>query len=149
MQLKSRQKKAKTKTSKPTELRSRIMRAIKSKGTKPEVTVEFWLRSARFKPLLHEKTLPGSPDFVLPRIRTAIFVHGCFWHGHGCKRGGRLPATNRSYWLPKLAANKRRDASVKRKLRRLGWRVITVWECKVKDDGHRQRMLRKIRNRVR
>jgi DNA mismatch endonuclease, patch repair protein len=143
----SRSRLKRVKTAKPTELRSRIMRAIKSKGTKPEVSVELWLRSARYKPLLHAKDLPGSPDFVLPRIKTAIFVHGCFWHGHGCKRGGRMPATNRSYWLPKLAANKRRDASVKRKLERLGWRVITLWECKVKTIEHRAMLLKKIRGR--
>jgi DNA mismatch endonuclease, patch repair protein len=143
----SRPRQKKTKTENPTEIRSRIMRAIKSKGTKPEVSVEQWLRSARYKPLLHAKDLPGSPDFVLPRIKMAIFVHGCFWHGHGCRRGGRLPATNQSYWLPKLAANKRRDASVKRKLRRLGWRVITVWECKAKTTEHREMLMRKIRSR--
>ena len=143
MQLKSRQKKAKT--TKPTELRSRIMRAIRSKGTKPELAVEQWLRSARYKPRLHHTGLPGRPDFVLPRIKTVIFVHGCFWHGHKCKRGGRVPGTNVEYWVNKLARNKLRDASSVRKLRRLGWRVVTVWECQTANDRHRYRLLGKIR----
>lgn len=143
MLLKSRRKKAKT--TKPTELRSRIMRAIRSKGTKPELMVEQWLRSAHYKPRLHHTGLPGSPDLVLPRIKTAIFVHGCFWHGHKCRRGGRAPATNVEYWANKLARNKLRDASSVRKLRRLGWRVIIVWECQVANDKHHDRLLGKIR----
>lgn len=143
MPLRSRRKKAKT--TKPTELRSRIMRAIRSKGTKPELTVERWLRSARYRPRLHQTGLPGSPDLVLPRIKTVIFVHGCFWHGHACRRGGRAPATNVEYWANKLARNKLRDASSVRKLRRLGWRVITVWECQTANDRHRDRLLGKIR----
>ena len=143
MPLRSRLKKAKT--IKPTELRSRIMRAIRSKGTKPELTVEQWLRSARYKLHLHHSGLPGSPDFVLPRIKTVIFVHGCFWHGHKCRRGGRAPATNVEYWTNKLARNKLRDVSSVRKLRSLGWRVITVWECQTAKDGYRHRLLGKIR----
>lgn len=143
MPLKSRRKKVKT--TKPTELRSRIMRAIRSKGTKPELTVEQWLRRAHYKPRLHHTGLPGSPDFVLPRIKTVIFVHGCFWHGHKCRRGDRAPGTNVEYWTNKLARNKLRDASSVRKLRRLGWRVITVWECQAANDRHRDRLLAKIR----
>lgn len=143
MPLRSHLKRAKT--TKPSELRSRIMRAIRSKGTQPELAVEQWLLSARYKPRLHQTGLPGSPDLVLPRIKTVIFVHGCFWHGHKCKRGVRAPATNVEYWTNKLARNKLRDASSVRKLRRLGWHVITVWECQTANDEHRDRLLRKIR----
>jgi DNA mismatch endonuclease, patch repair protein len=141
--LKKRRRKA-TRTA-PTELRSRIMRAIRSKGTKPELIVEGWLRAARYNPRLHSTDLPGTPDFVLPRLKTVVFVHGCFWHGHGCRRGGRAPATNVDYWLPKLARNKQRDASKARRLRSAGWRVFTVWECQTGSDTGRMRLLAKLR----
>jgi DNA mismatch endonuclease, patch repair protein len=132
-------------TQKPTELRSRIMRAIRSMGTKPETTVAAWLRGARFKPVLNDRSLPGSPDFVLPRAGVAIFVHGCFWHGHRCKRGRREPASNVEYWTNKLAANRKRDASSRRKLQRLGWRVVTVWECQTHAGARRDWLLKTLR----
>ena len=131
----------KTRMTKPTELRSRIMRAIKSKDTKPEKTVESWLGSARFKTIRHAEEFPGKPDFVLSRHGVAVFVHGCFWHGHGCGRGSRMPKTNRDYWRRKLANNKRRDARNASALRRLGWHVVTLWECNIEDGRARKRLL--------
>ncbi len=88
---------------------------------------------------MHQKDLPGKPDIVLPRWRTVIFVHGCFWHGHpGCKRSA-LPAANHVYWKQKIGKNIERDKRHSRKLRGSGWHVLTVWECAVKDE----RMLRR------
>ena len=78
---------------------------------------------------LHRKDLPGKPDLVFPGRRKVIFVHGCFWHEHNCKRGGRIPATRREYWEAKLDRNATRDAAAVRKLRKLGWGVMIVWEC--------------------
>ena len=126
-------------------LRSRIMRAVRSTGTGPELMVAAWLRSARFKPRLNDRSLPGSPDFVLTRAKAAIFAHGCFWHGHACARGRRAPATNVAYWTKKLLANRKRDAAAKRKLRKLGWRVITIWECQLRAGGRRDWLLNAIR----
>ena len=82
---------------------------------------------------------------VLPRAKIVIFVHGCFWHGHRCLRGRRAPASNVEYWTNKLAANKKRDAASKRRLQKLGWRVITIWECQTRDDSRRQWLLNAIR----
>jgi len=104
------------------------MAAIKSTGTKPEVFVRKSLHSAGFRFRLHRKDLPGNPDLVFPRFKLAIFVHGCFWHGHGCKKDHQ-PRTNRSYWLAKIKRNVERDRHARAALEALGWRVRIVWEC--------------------
>ena len=108
------------------------MRRVKGKDTAPELVVRrlVWRLGARYR--LHRADLPGKPDLVLPGRRLVIFVHGCFWHGHGCGRC-RIPATRRRYWLAKIERNRRRDRRCARQLRRLGWRVLTVWECRLKD----------------
>jgi DNA mismatch endonuclease (patch repair protein) len=91
---------------------------------------------------LHRKDLPGKPDLVLPRHKKVIFVHGCFWHGHRCKVGGRSrPKSNSSYWNEKLDRNKKRDQANRRKLKRMGWDVLVVWECWTKDE-------KKLKNRL-
>lgn len=82
---------------------------------------------------LHRKELPGKPDIVFLRRKRAIFVHGCFWHGHGCKMGG-LPKSNVDFWRSKIARNRERDAEKCSELERVGWRVETVWECELKDS---------------
>lgn len=113
--------------------RSAIMRAVKSRDTSPERVVRKMLSASGYRYRLHSKALPGSPDIVFPGRKKVIFVHGCFWHGHRCKRGARVPKTNRKYWLEKIARNKSRDQRTRRKLRSMGWAVLTVWECSTRD----------------
>jgi DNA mismatch endonuclease, patch repair protein len=123
------------------EKRSAVMRRVKGTNTSPELKVRRTLHSlgARFR--LHRKDLPGAPDIVLPGRRLAIFVHGCFWHGHDCPRGARVPQQNRDYWLGKVGRNRTRDAANRQALEIQGWRVETMWECELKDDAAlRQRL---------
>jgi DNA mismatch endonuclease (patch repair protein) len=114
------------------EKRSAVMRAVKSSDTKPEIAVRKALHALGYRYRLNVKTLPGKPDLVFPKHRAVIFVHGCFWHGHSCKRGKRVPKTNTAYWTEKIARNKARDKKNTAALKKLGWRVITVWECEAK-----------------
>lgn len=113
------------------EKRSAVMRAVKSKDTKPEIAVRKALFALGYRYRLNVKDLPGKPDLVFPKYRAVIFVHGCFWHGHDCKRGARTPKTNTAYWTSKIARNKARDKNNAAALRKLGWRVITLWACKL------------------
>ena len=109
--------------------RSRTMAAVKSRDTVVELRVRRSLHSAGLRYRLHRKDLPGSPDVVLPSLRTVVFVHGCFWHRHpGCKRAS-TPASHTEYWLPKLARNVQRDSVNSQRLTDLGWTVAVVWEC--------------------
>lgn len=114
------------------EMRSRVMRAVKSVNTGPEMTVRRQLHALGYRYRLHRKDLPGKPDLVFPGRRKAIFVHGCFWHVHGCRRS-RLPKTRQDYWIPKLARNRERDTENRFALEELGWTVLTVWECELKE----------------
>lgn len=116
-----------------TELRSHIMRAVKSKDTAPEMKVRRLAHALGYRFRLHRKDLPGSPDLVFPRLRKVIFVHGCFWHGHKCRRGARVPVNNHAFWLAKIVRNRARDKSTQRSLRSIGWRVLVVWECSLKN----------------
>jgi DNA mismatch endonuclease (patch repair protein) len=116
------------------ETRSKIMRSVRQKDTRPELRLRRAIHAAGGRYRLHVRALPGSPDLVFPRRRLAVFVHGCFWHWHAC-RAGRPPATRTEYWLPKLAENRRRDARKIEELRTLGWRVEVVWECELKTAG--------------
>jgi len=118
--------------------RSAVMAAIKGKDTKPELTVRRFLHSLGYRFRLHGSEMPGRPDIVLPRLRTVIFVHGCFWHQHRDCRFAVMPKTNVSFWSKKLEANSARDARNSARLRRLGWRVLTIWECHVGEKGLRQ-----------
>lgn len=111
------------------------MRAIGSKNTKPELEVCSIVRSLGHRYRAHVATLPGRPDIVLPALRKAIFVHGCFWHGHSCSRGARIPKTNTRYWVEKVARNKERDRKTRNNLRKSGWSVMTVWECRLKSPS--------------
>ena len=108
------------------------MRRVGSKDTGPELTVRRLLTSLRLRYRLHRKDLPGAPDIVLPGRRLALFVHGCFWHGHDCKRGARAPKTNEGYWRAKIARNVARDAASLAALADLGWRAEVIWECELK-----------------
>ncbi len=112
--------------------RSAVMRAVKSSDTKPEIALRKALFALGYRYRLNVRTLPGKPDLVFPRHGAVIFVHGCFWHGHDCKRGRRVPKTNRAYWVDKIARNKARDEKARNALTALGWRVLTVWECELK-----------------
>jgi len=115
------------------EKRSAVMRLVKGAGTSPELAVRrlIWRLGGRYR--LNRKDLPGKPDIVLAGRRLAIFVHGCFWHGHDCARGARVPKANRDYWIAKVARNRARDAVVRSALSAAGWRVETVWECELSD----------------
>lgn len=112
--------------------RSDIMRAVKRANTAPEIIVRQVLHALGIRFRLHRRDLPGSPDVVLPRFRTVIFVHGCFWHRHPDCRYTTTPKTRQEYWLPKFAANIERDLRKEAQLQALGWRVLLVWECETK-----------------
>ena len=117
------------------EVRSYNMSQIKAKNTKPELVVRKYLFAKGFRYRLHSKDLPGKPDIVLPKYRTVIFVHGCFWHGHeGCKYF-IVPKTKTEWWLNKIARNKQLDKEHIKKLRLDKWNVITLFECKLKKDN--------------
>src|SRR4051812_25213251 len=114
--------------------RSANMRAIRSTGMKPELSVRQTVYALGYRYRLHRRDLPGVPDLVFSARRRAIFVHGCFWHQHRGCRMAHLPKTNLSYWLPKLSRNVTRDKKNVRSLRRLGWDVLVIWECETKDS---------------
>ncbi len=114
------------------EQRRRIMQAVKSKDTKPEMLVRRLLHGMGYRYRLHRKDLPGRPDIAFVSRRKAIFVHGCFWHGHGCSKG-RLPKSRLDYWQPKLDENMRRDRIKQEQLEEMGWRVLVVWQCEIAD----------------
>jgi len=122
---------AKTTTTDPE--RSRVMRAVKGKDTAPEMSVRRMLHKLGYRYRLHRKDLPGKPDLVFPGRNAVIFVHGCFWHGHDCKRGARIPKTNTEYWTEKICRNVKRDAQAIKDLEAAGWRVFVVWECDLRD----------------
>ena len=111
-----------------TETRSRIMSGIRSRNTRPELYVRKKVWSEGFRYRLHVAKLPGTPDLVLPKYRFAIFVHGCFWHQHGCPKT-RRPSSNKEYWGRKLDRNIARDVLDRSRLEELGWTVATIWEC--------------------
>ena len=118
------------------------MARIRSKNTKPELIVRSLLHRMGYRFRLHRADLPGHPDIVMPKYRTVIFVHGCFWHQHKGCREGVIPKTKRRYWGPKLTRNVFRDKGHIHALRELGWRVVVVWECDAerKPDAVRDRL---------
>lgn len=110
------------------------MRAITKKNTKPEIRVRRRLHALGYRFRLHRRDLPGTPDIVLPRHRTVIQVHGCFWHQHPGCRHATTPRTRQGYWLPKLERNVTRDIATMAALTALGWRVLVLWECELRDE---------------
>jgi DNA mismatch endonuclease (patch repair protein) len=112
--------------------RSEIMSSIRSGDTQPEKAVRSIVHRMGYRFRLHVRSLPGTPDIVLPRHKKIIFVHGCFWHGHVRCLKGRPPKSNLDFWIPKLAANRKRDQGVAAKLRRIGWEVLVVWQCQLR-----------------
>lgn len=126
------------------EQRSRNMAAIRSKNTKPERVVRRLLCEMGIRYRLHRRDLPGKPDIVIPSRRLAILVHGCFFHMHTCRYGKVVPATNADFWSAKRLGNVQRDKRNVQELHRLGWRVITLWECQTRDEGKLHRELGKL-----
>lgn len=124
------------------------MRAVKGSDTTPELAVRRLAHGMGFRFRLHRKDLPGKPDLTFPRLRKVIFVHGCFWHGHDCARGARVPVQNRDYWTQKVARNVERDRSAQSALQRLGWKSLVVWECEIKDQDRLRRALRRVLGRA-
>lgn len=112
--------------------RSALMSRVGSKNTAPELIVRKYLHERGYRYRLHRSDLPGRPDIVLPARKAAIFVHGCFWHGHGC-RIGRPPKSRPEFWLPKLERNRLRDLLNETALTNAGWRVLTIWQCEIRD----------------
>jgi DNA mismatch endonuclease (patch repair protein) len=117
------------------ETRSRMMSGIRGRDTKPELGVRRYLHARGFRYRLHARELPGRPDIVLPRHRTVVFVHGCFWHRHEGCRFAYTPKSRQEFWLPKLEGNAVRDARDQQRLRDLGWCVEVVWECEVTPEA--------------
>lgn len=110
------------------------MSRIRSKNTKPEIIVRSLLHRMGFRFRLHRKDLPGKPDIVLPKYKTVIFVHGCFWHRHkGCTKC-TTPSTNKNFWINKFKKNVENDEKHNKKLKKMGWKVITIWECEARKE---------------
>lgn len=124
-------------------VRSYNMSRIRSKDTKPEISVRKRLFAAGFRYRLHSQKLPGRPDIVVPKYRAVIFIDGCFWHGHaGCKFF-KLPSTRQDWWEAKIQNNKKNDRNKRKELKALGWRIIQVWECQLKKD-HLEKSVNRI-----
>ena len=122
-------------------MRSSIMRAVRSVGTRPELLVRKLARAIRPGYRLNRRDIPGAPDLAWIGAKRALFVHGCFWHGHDCTRGARTPKTNRAYWEAKIARNRARDEKALAMLDREGWTSLVLWECELKDEaGVRERL---------
>lgn len=116
--------------------RSRVMSRVRSKDTQPEIRARGIIHRLGYRYRLHRGDLPGKPDLVFPGRLKVIFVHGCFWHGHSCKRGKNRPPQSSLYWTQKLERNKTRDRRNKGLLRKGGWDVLVLWECQLKDEQH-------------
>jgi DNA mismatch endonuclease, patch repair protein len=112
--------------------RSAVMRSVPARDTTPEMLVRRMAHALGYRFRLQRKDLPGRPDLVFPSRRIAVFVHGCFWHGHDCARGARIPATNTDYWLAKIGRNRDRDRSALLALEAMGWRADVIWECETR-----------------
>ncbi|WP_312220141.1 very short patch repair endonuclease [Brevundimonas sp.] len=127
------------------EKRSAVMRRVKGRDTAPELKVRRLLRGAGIGYRLGGCGLPGRPDVVMKGRGVALFIHGCFWHGHDCPRGARQPRSNADYWLAKIDRNRARDARVAAELGAEGWRVLTLWECEQKTPDWGERLLAEVR----
>lgn len=111
-----------------------MMSGIRGKNTKPELLVRRALHARGFRYRIHAKNFPGQPDLLLPKYRAAIFVHGCFWHGHDCPLF-KIPGTRQEFWLEKITRNQRRDTMVRTQIEALDWRQLTIWECSFRGSG--------------
>lgn len=127
------------------EVRSYNMSKIKGRDTKPEMLVRKYLFSKGLRYRLHDKKLPGKPDLVLPKYRTVVFVHGCFWHGHEGCRYYVVPKTKTEWWLNKINGNKANDEKAADALIKAGWNIITVWECDLKKEKREDTLINVLR----
>lgn len=125
------------------EKRRALMGRVKNRDTKPEISVRRLMHRLGYRFRLHRADMPGSPDLVFPSRRKAIFVHGCFWHQHSCKRGAP-PSSNTEFWHKKLERNRQRDKDVSRKLKESGWEVIVIWECELNDERKLERRINRL-----
>ncbi len=123
------------------------MSKISGTETKPEILVRKYLFGKRFRFRKNDKRLPGRPDIVLPKYKTVIFIHGCFWHGHLCK-AGKLPETNKEFWGNKINSNIERDKKNQHKLEKLGWKIIIIWQCKLKNKKMMIKKLKEIEQKI-
>lgn len=114
--------------------RSDIMRRVRSTNTKPEMRVRRLLTAMGYRYRLHRKDIPGNPDIAFIGRKKVIFVHGCFWHGHDCRRGARVPKNNQAYWLQKIARNRARDKENQAQMQREGWCFLVLWECELQNS---------------
>ena len=124
--------------------RSARMKLVRSKDTKPELTLRRLVWSLGYRYRKHGSDLIGRPDIAFIGRRRAIFLHGCFWHRHECTSGSRFPKTKKAFWARKFENNVRRDEAVKKQLRAAGWRALIVWECELKDRSKTERRIRKF-----
>ena len=129
--------------------RSEVMSRIRATNTKPEMLVRKFLFVSGFRFRTHQKNLSGSPDIVLKKHNTVVFVHGCFWHGHESSRCkiARMPKSNKQFWKTKIANNQKRDLKNKRLLKKLGWKLITVWECDLRSK-RKEKILQTVVNKI-
>lgn len=123
--------------------RRACMSHVRTRGTKPELLVRKAVRAMGFRPVANMEKLPGTPDVALPKWERVIFVNGCFWHGHHCAKGS-LPKTNTNFWAAKISQNKKRDRANIRVLKRMGWKVLTLWECEIANPKSLRRRLLKF-----
>jgi len=121
--------------------RAWIMRQVRGKDTKPELIIRSFIHCLGYRFRLHKKNLPGKPDLVFPSRQKVIFVHGCFWHGHKCRRGNRMPKTNVNYWKNKIERNMYRFVKQKKDLKKQGWESLVIWECQIGDLGKLQKKI--------
>ncbi len=127
------------------EQRRRCMSAVRGGDTEPEILLRKALHALGFRYRLHDRSLPGKPDLIFSGKRTVIFIHGCFWHRHDCKSGRSVPLTRVDFWKKKLADNRERDVRNLRQIRKLNWKVIVVWECKLKGKALDRSLRRVVR----
>jgi DNA mismatch endonuclease, patch repair protein len=128
--------------------RSRIMSSVRSRDTKPEIVVRRFLFSLGFRYSLHSKRLPGSPDVTLNKFKIAIFINGCFWHGHPRCKYSMLPVTHHDFWKNKIALNRRRDKQTYQRLRANDWQIIKIWTCSLKSRQRIAVCLQRLRKRI-
>lgn len=128
------------------EVRRRTMQAVRSKDTAPELFVRSLAHRMGYRFRLHRKDLPGKPDLVFPGRRKVIFVNGCFWHGHDCARGARVPKSNCDYWMRKIAKNKEHDRAACAALTHSGWTYLILWECNLGNEKALKAQVRKFLN---